>query len=377
MSGPAEAVDQADAGPAAANDGTPQAANDNAAQDSRDLAGQAESVGDASIESAGDLRGSAGHEAGEGGPAEAVDQADAGPVAANDDSPQAANDNAEQDSRDLAGQAESVSDASIESAGDLPGTAAHEAGEGDPAEPATEQEADPEQEPAQAEQPQSADEVPPDENQAADHAQDDDAAALDDDATAMQQAGAQLGDDIPAPETTSAPVLTGSGAVPAGGEGTDFMDADNYTATGHEVTYTKTATALGSDERTMSNLQNVAPMEGVHDVIAHGTEDGFMSLRNNTVGPSGNPEHDGQKVNAGQIVDTVRANPNYVRGTPLRMMVCHSGVSGAAQQVADEMGVPVSAPKGLVGTNRALGPGQEPLVQNNAGWIWVYPKGNK
>jgi hypothetical protein len=345
-------------------DNPPQAANDNVASP--------ESAND-NLQSRGNGVPAGQPEVGEGNPTESTDQTKpaaqtgAGTAAANDNTPQAAND-------DVANP-RSANDSSL-SRGDGASGGPPEAGEDGPAEPATEQEANSEQEPAQVEQPQSPDEVPPDENPAPDHAQDDDAAAHDDYATAMQQARAQLGDGTPAPETTSAPTLTGSGAVPAGGEGTDFMDADNYTATGHEVTYTKTATALGSDERTMSNLRNVASMEGVHDVIAHGTKDGFISLRNDTA-PSGNPEYDGEKVNAGQIVDAVRSNPNYAEGTPLRMMVCHSGVSGAAQQVADEMGVPVLAPNGLVGTNRVLGPGQEPLVQNNAGWTWVLPKGDK
>jgi hypothetical protein len=110
----------------------------------------------------------------------------------------------------------------------------------------------------------------------------------------------------------------------------------------------------------LRNFQNVAN-EGRHDVVAHGTPDGFLAL------PEGN-------VNGGQIVDAVRANPNY-NGEDLRLMVCHSGAdsSGIAQQVANELGVTVRAPTDMVGTRPALGPGQTPVIANNGSWRTFLP----
>ncbi len=68
----------------------------------------------------------------------------------------------------------------------------------------------------------------------------------------------------------------------------------------------------------MRNFRNVLN-QGEHDVVAHGSRDGFLETPN---GP----------VNGGQFVDAVRNNPNY-NGGPLRLMVCHSGAdsSGIAQ----------------------------------------------
>ena len=142
----------------------------------------------------------------------------------------------------------------------------------------------------------------------------------------------------------------------------DYMDgAHNYTAGGHSVSYTETATAVGSDSRTLRNLANVRN-DGMHDVVAHGTRDGYVDL-------------DGEITNGGQLVDAIRANPNYQEGQACRLIVCHSGVSGVGQQVADELNVPVLAPTDRVGTNPLRGPGQNPLVDNGGGWVTLRPRG--
>jgi hypothetical protein len=137
--------------------------------------------------------------------------------------------------------------------------------------------------------------------------------------------------------------------------------ADNYTPGGHAVTHGPTGTAVGSDTQTMNNFNNVAN-EGLHDVVAHGTRDGYVSL-------------DGELTNGGQLVEAIRSNPNYLEGQACRLMVCHSGVSGVGQQVADELGVPVLAPSDRVGTIPALGPGQTPIIDNEGFWQWLYPQG--
>ncbi|MEW2505948.1 polymorphic toxin-type HINT domain-containing protein [Amycolatopsis sp. NPDC047767] len=136
---------------------------------------------------------------------------------------------------------------------------------------------------------------------------------------------------------------------------------DNYTAGGHAVRYSLTATVVGSDAKTIRNFNNVLN-DGMHDVIAHGKRNGLIEI-------------DGEEVNGGQLVDAIRANPGYVEGQPCRLIVCHSGVSGVGQQLSDELGVPVLGPNARVGTDRDLGPGQVPTVYGDAGWTQFYSRG--
>ncbi|MCL1624362.1 hypothetical protein M2R47_08970 [Moraxella sp. Tifton1] len=45
-----------------------------------------------------------------------------------------------------------------------------------------------------------------------------------------------------------------------------------------------------------------------------------------------------------QVAEAVRSNPDYKAGTPVCFGSCWSGSSGTAQQLANELGVPVYAP---------------------------------
>ncbi|MGW1986785.1 putative T7SS-secreted protein [Streptomyces collinus] len=143
------------------------------------------------------------------------------------------------------------------------------------------------------------------------------------------------------------------------GAGMDYM-SDSGIPSGSPVTHGETATLVGEDGPSMRNFRNVLN-QGEHDVVAHGSRDGFLETPN---GP----------VNGGQLVDAVRNNPNY-NGGPLRLMVCHSGAdsSGIAQQIANEMGVTVRAPTDRVGTNPLLGPGQIPQIDNGGYWRTFLP----
>ncbi|MGW2558204.1 putative T7SS-secreted protein [Streptomyces sp. NPDC001514] len=139
----------------------------------------------------------------------------------------------------------------------------------------------------------------------------------------------------------------------------DYM-ADNAIPSGEPVTHGPTATLIGSDGPSLRNFQNVLNT-GEHDVVAHGSRDGFLEM------PGGN-------VNGGQIVDAVTNNPSY-NGGPLRLLVCHSGsdTSGIAQQIANELGTTVRAPTDLVGTNPVLGRGQVPQIANDGYWRIFLP----
>ncbi|MCX4664857.1 putative T7SS-secreted protein [Streptomyces uncialis] len=139
----------------------------------------------------------------------------------------------------------------------------------------------------------------------------------------------------------------------------DYME-DSGIPSGAPVTHGPTGTLVGDDGSSMRNFRNVQNA-GEHDVVAHGTPDGFLGL------PGGN-------VNGGQLADAVMNNPHY-NGGPLRLMVCHSGAdgSGIAQQLANELGVTVRAPTDMVGTNPVLGPGQAPQIANNGNWRVFLP----
>ncbi|MFE7115106.1 RHS repeat-associated core domain-containing protein, partial [Streptomyces sp. NPDC057654] len=140
---------------------------------------------------------------------------------------------------------------------------------------------------------------------------------------------------------------------------TDYME-DSGIPSGDPVTHGKNGTLIGSDGASQRNFHNVLNA-GHHDVVAHGSRDGFLEM------PNGG-------VNGGQIVDAVTNNPNYTGG-PLRLMVCHSGAdsSGIAQQVANELGVTVTAPTNKVGTNPRLGPGQTPQIADSGYWRTFLP----
>ncbi|GGW58609.1 putative T7SS-secreted protein [Streptomyces xantholiticus] len=139
----------------------------------------------------------------------------------------------------------------------------------------------------------------------------------------------------------------------------DYME-HNAIPAGDPVTHGPTGTLIGTDGASRRNFENVLNA-GEHDVVAHGSRDGFLET------PSGN-------VNGGQIVDAVTNNPHY-NGGPLRLMVCHSGSldSGIAQQIANEMGTTVRAPTDKVGTNPLLGTGQTPQIANDGYWRIFLP----
>jgi hypothetical protein len=97
---------------------------------------------------------------------------------------------------------------------------------------------------------------------------------------------------------------------------------------------------------------------GHHDVIVHGSTRGVLGV-------------DGQDTNPLQIVEAVRGNPHY-QGGCVRLLVCHSGVSGVGQDVANGLGVPVWAPTTKVGVMPSLGT-QEPFLEPGGTWRMFLP----
>ncbi|MEU0540323.1 ADP-ribosyltransferase [Nocardia sp. NPDC005978] len=113
-------------------------------------------------------------------------------------------------------------------------------------------------------------------------------------------------------------------------------------------------TAIGDSPEVQRAFQNVRN-EGAHDVVVHGNR-------------FGNPTVDGNvEITPQQVIDAVRNNPDYVPGTPIRLLSCFSANDiGFAQQIADALGVPVLAPTDAVGV-RSL-PDSPAMIPENGDW---------
>ena len=151
---------------------------------------------------------------------------------------------------------------------------------------------------------------------------------------------------------------------------------DYELVSGDPVYYGKNTTTVGYDNATLNNLERVRRIPGVHDVIVHGTDRGvFAAGRLNAAGKNLTDF----EVNPHHIVDAIRSNPEYRAGQPVRLVSCHSGADARppeiplAQTVADELGVPVTAPTDKVGTSPDLGLNQTPTIGNNGYWRTYLP----
>ncbi|TXC95289.1 hypothetical protein FS847_23920 [Streptomyces sp. ISID311] len=135
---------------------------------------------------------------------------------------------------------------------------------------------------------------------------------------------------------------------------------------------------MGYDKATLTNLDLVKPKPGYHDVVIHGNDRGFFE-------PGRVNAHDksfsGGNTHPVQIAEAIRNNPSY-DGGPVRLISCHSGTNGAgvdsvsaAQQVANELGVPVMAPTNKVGVMPDLGT-QQPTIYLDGYWRTFLPVAN-
>ncbi|GHC74441.1 hypothetical protein [Streptomyces cinnamoneus] len=151
---------------------------------------------------------------------------------------------------------------------------------------------------------------------------------------------------------------------------------DIVLSTGDHVYHEPNLTTIGYDTMTQLNRDLTARLEGYHDVVVHGNDKGFfMPGRKNAMGVDFPPG----EVHATHIVEAIRNNPSY-RGEPIRLISCHTGrvkegISDipAAQQVANDLGVPVMAPTDEVGIYPSRGKGQVPEVQNDGYWRTFLP----
>ncbi|MGW7756979.1 hypothetical protein ACWGK6_36615 [Streptomyces violaceusniger] len=146
--------------------------------------------------------------------------------------------------------------------------------------------------------------------------------------------------------------------------------------TGDPVYFRNGRTAIGYDKNTGANFDNVQPLDGRHDVVVHGNNQGFFE--------PGRVNEAGVDFTAGDthpthIADATRANPSY-DGGPVRLVSCHTGTIAegalgipAAQAIANALGVPVMAPTNKVGVSSRLGPAQTPTIYGGGYWRTFLP----
>ncbi|WP_368396471.1 hypothetical protein [Streptomyces sclerotialus] len=151
---------------------------------------------------------------------------------------------------------------------------------------------------------------------------------------------------------------------------------DLVLSTGDPVYFREGRTAIGYDRNTRVNFDYVKPLDGYHDVVVHGNNQGFFEPGRVNEAGAGFPAGDTHPTH---IADAIRANPSY-DGGPVRLVSCHTGTVAegaldipAAQSVANELGVPVMAPTNKVGVSGRLGPGQTPTIFGGGYWRTFLP----
>ena len=94
---------------------------------------------------------------------------------------------------------------------------------------------------------------------------------------------------------------------------------------------------FGDADELANYSKAVPPEDGFFDVAGHGDE---VSME----GPHG------EDISPRDLADSLRANPDYAPGTNVRLLSCYVGScdTGFAAQLADELGVQVKAPTGLL-----------------------------
>ena len=93
---------------------------------------------------------------------------------------------------------------------------------------------------------------------------------------------------------------------------------------------------LNSSEPLYQNADNIKAIDGYEDVVMHGDPSGFMYKDKNGAEISITPR---------ELAEMIRENPNY-KGGPIRLISCETGAGefGAAQMLANQLGVEVMAP---------------------------------
>ncbi|MFC0003501.1 WXG100-like domain-containing protein [Micromonospora siamensis] len=153
---------------------------------------------------------------------------------------------------------------------------------------------------------------------------------------------------------------------------------DSRLPAGDPVYYTDHSTVVGYDAKTLRNMEKSLPLAGHHDIVVHGTNQGFFVP--GKVSAEG-ADMDGDPTSAAQIAAALRDNPAY-HGEPVRLVSCYSGVIDPktldavplGQQLADELGVSVIAPTKRVGTDRWAAEPEPPAVDAGGSWVIFTPQ---
>ncbi len=196
-------------------------------------------------------------------------------------------------------------------------------------------------------------------------------------AHAMNELGERVGSLRQAGRTDTADLMGRKVTHPAARPRAPGRRPDDYLPAGDPIYHGTGSTAIGYDSATMRNFDVVQPEPGLHDVIVHGERNG--TFRPGLVGEDGQ-NYPANFTDPNQIAAAVANNPNYTGG-PVRLVSCHtgtvdpaSGVPPAAQQVANSLGAPVTAPTNAVGV-RTVGSGpQVPQIRSGGTWETFYPE---
>ena len=100
------------------------------------------------------------------------------------------------------------------------------------------------------------------------------------------------------------------------------------------------ATVLGTDPKTASNALRLVSNPRAHQILVHGTEDGFIyGIRTDL----------GVDFNAKQL-SRILLSRGFKRGTPIELISCTTGIfrDGAAYQLSRYLRSPVTAPTNLI-----------------------------
>ncbi|MER7016109.1 hypothetical protein ABT324_32175, partial [Saccharopolyspora sp. NPDC000359] len=130
----------------------------------------------------------------------------------------------------------------------------------------------------------------------------------------------------------------------------------------------------GSSFHTDPNMRDLAqrvPDDGVHHTVdVHALPDGRVRVGDRTFSPQ-------------EFADMLRRDPNW-DGKPIRLLSCDAGTSGLARDLSRELGVPVTAPRGLAWTDGSgrvfasdMGPDGRPGWPPNGGWDTHHPDGTR
>lgn len=101
---------------------------------------------------------------------------------------------------------------------------------------------------------------------------------------------------------------------------------------------------VNNSEILFSNAKNVQPIDGYEDFTCHADANGFY------IDMSGNGnERDFFQLSPSEYAKAIRNSPTY-KGGNVRILSCQSGAKkdGAAQQLANALGVDVCAPTEIV-----------------------------